>query len=479
METIKRVRKTGFTIAPEAGTQRLRNVINKRITDDDIHRTVEDAFRLGWRVIKLYFMIGLPTETDQDLQAAITLVKDLRNRHRRRGQVNASAAAFIPKPHTPFQWATQMGLSETREKIDRIRSQLNVSGIHFKWQNPEMSILEGLWARGDRRLGKLLIEAFKRGCRLDGWSDRLRFDLWESSLSDSGVDIDFFTTRRRDVTEPLPWDHIDTRVSKHFLQTEWSKGLSGEATPDCRLDACSRCGVCDFKVVQPKLLGIATEEEPFESLKAQKPEKPSLRLKVSYRKKDQARYFGHLELKNIFHRAIRRAGIPVQYSEGFHPLPKVSFDDPLPVGMESEGESLYITVKGKILPETVKRSLNDKLCEGLTVFACELADKKKSHPSPLATYRMVLEEGVFDAARIEEFRKRPEWLMDRSRRNGKIEQIDLKETVKRLELCSPSEIEIVLGAGGGVTLRPAEVAAKLFDLPQRTVKQARVIKQNG
>ena len=171
MKLIKKVRKTGFTIAPEAGSQRLRDVINKNISEKEIVDTVKDAFNLGWQVIKLYFMIGLPTETDDDLEALVDLVKKLRKikgSNGRRGKINVSVATFIPKSHTPFQWAGQISLAESRSKINRLHDQLRLPGIQFKWQNPEVSRLEGLWARGDRRLSRLLISAYKKGCRFDG-----------------------------------------------------------------------------------------------------------------------------------------------------------------------------------------------------------------------------------------------------------------------------------------------------------------------
>jgi len=192
MKLIKKVRKTGFTIAPEAGSQRLRDVINKNISEKDIIDTVKDAFNLGWQVIKLYFMIGLPTETDDDLEALVDLVKKLRKikgPNGRRGKINVSVATFIPKSHTPFQWAEQISLAESRSKINRLHDQLRLPGIQFKWQNPEVSRLEGLWARGDRRLSRLLISAYKKGCRFDGWSDKFRYRLWQEALEEEGIVI--------------------------------------------------------------------------------------------------------------------------------------------------------------------------------------------------------------------------------------------------------------------------------------------------
>ncbi|PQP32906.1 B12-binding domain-containing radical SAM protein, partial [Desulfobacteraceae bacterium SEEP-SAG10] len=181
MQLVKKVRKTGFTIAPEAGSQRLRDVINKNITQEEIENTVKNAFSLGWQVIKLYFMIGLPTETNDDLQAMVDLVKKLRKikgPNGRKGKLNVSVATFIPKSHTPFQWASQISLADSRQKIRWLKKNLKMPGVQFKWQSPEVSILEGLWARGDRRLSRLLLNAYRKGCKFDGWSDKFKYQFW-------------------------------------------------------------------------------------------------------------------------------------------------------------------------------------------------------------------------------------------------------------------------------------------------------------
>ena len=478
MKLIKQVRKTGFTIAPEAGSQRLRNGINKNITETDIHQTVEAAFRLGWRAIKLYFMVGLPTETDEDIQALVDLVRELRKKHRKRGQLNVSVATFIPKAHTPFQWVSQISLAESTEKIGWAKAHLKVSGVHFKWQNPEMSILEGLWARGDRRLSRLLISAYEKGCRFDGWSDHFRFRLWEEALSDTGIDMDFYTTRARNLSEPLPWDHIDIKVSKLFLQNEWEKALSGDHTPDCRNGACCTCGVCDFTAIRPMVFNTVQDDAIGDKTDAATRQPGYRRLKVSYAKKDQAKYFGHLELKNIIFRALRRAGIPVKYSEGFHPMLKVSFEDPLPIGMESDREAFYVTVQDYVKPAVVHKRLNEHLPDGLIVIDCHFSGKKGSlKKSAFDMYQVILKDGFFDEKPIDCLKKSTEWLFTRKTRNGRIKKIDLKELVANIHLQSPGILEMTLRSEPGKTVRPAEVIANLFGFSDDIIKQARIIKR--
>ncbi|MCP4694652.1 MAG: TIGR03960 family B12-binding radical SAM protein, partial [Desulfobacterales bacterium] len=259
MKLIKKVRKTGFTIAPEAGSQRLRDIINKNIDEEEIIDAVKNSFELGWRLIKLYFMIGLPMEKKEDLRAIVQLVKKLRGvamgKRKPRGKavINFSVAAFIPKPHVPFQWSPQISLQESRERITWLKHALRTPGVNFKWQAPEVSFLEGLWARGDRSLSELLVAAHGKGCKFDGWSDKFRFAAWQEAIEETGVNTEFYNSRVRDVNEPLPWDHIDLGVTKKFLESEWEKARSQELTEDCRQGECAGCGVCDFNTIAPRV----------------------------------------------------------------------------------------------------------------------------------------------------------------------------------------------------------------------------------
>jgi radical SAM family uncharacterized protein/radical SAM-linked protein len=434
MKLIKTVRKTGFTIAPEAGSQRLRDVINKNISETEIFATVKDAFDLGWQVIKLYFMIGLPTETAEDLKALVDLVKALRKIKRpskSRGQLNVSLATFIPKPHTPFQWAAQLSLIESEDRIKRVRDQLKLSGIQFKWQDPKVSRLEGVWARGDRRLGRLLVAAYNKGCKFDGWSDHFRFDLWESAFDEEGVDPDFYTTRARDVCEPLPWDHINTQLTKTFLSDECENAQQGVYTADCRVDDCNQCGVCDFEQIEPRthqaLAGTIGKERPSNVEKQVTYKK----LSVFYTKHDTAKYFGHLELVNIFFRALKRADIKVKFSEGFHPKPKVSFDNPLPVGIESLKERFIVTVPDQIRPQAVMDGLNAHLPAGLVITQCQLAPKKTpATRHQHIRYQVELKEDLFDEARLNAFNNMSEAPIRLMSRKGKLKKIDLKAIVE-------------------------------------------------
>jgi len=478
MSLIKKVRKTGFTIAPEAGTQRLRKFINKNISEKEIIETVQDSFDLGWQVIKLYFMIGLPSETKEDIQGIVDLVKKLRKikGHKGKfGKINVSVSTFIPKPHTPFQWEPQLSLNEAKERINWIKSNLKMPGIRFKWQNPETSMLEGIFARGNRQLSRLLVFAHKKGCKFDGWSDRFDFGLWQEACEDTGVEIDYFNRRKRDIDEPLPWDHIDTKVSKDFLKEEREKAEKLESTGDCRMGDCKGCGVCDFEIIEPILFEASKKQK---IVKIEKSKNLFYRkLKVSFSKTGKAKYFGHLELVNIMFRAIKRADIDIKYSQGFHPKPKVSFEDPLAVGIESEIENMYIAVSHLIKREEVVHRLNKQLPEGLEILSCtEATSKTEINRLKGFTYRIRIKDFDFDKSAIQKFKNKEEVIVDRLNKKGKINKINLKNVVLNIKLASKEEIEFILKPDNGKIVRPYEVLKKIFDFTEEQYKQASVVK---
>ncbi len=249
MEQINAVRRSGLTFAPEAGTQRLRDVINKNITRQEILSTVNQAFCGGWTAVKLYFMLGLPTETDEDILAIADLAQAVVNEYynnpdKPKGKsvnVSVSVASFVPKPFTPFQWEPQDIPETLLEKQKMLVSSVKTRKVSISFHKPFVSFLEGVFARGDRRLGKVIETAWSKGCRFDGWDDCFRYDLWLESFEECGIDPYFYTSRVRSYDEVLPWDHIDYGVSKQFLIIENKKAHLGETTQSCR-EKCAGCG---------------------------------------------------------------------------------------------------------------------------------------------------------------------------------------------------------------------------------------------
>jgi len=263
------MRRGGLTFAPEAGTQRLRNVINKGVTDEDFNQCLETAFSRGWDRVKLYFMMGLPSESGNDLDGILELAERSLTIGKRAGKkvtVSLSVAGFVPKPHTPFQWEPQAGVEELREKGRYLKGKLTAryggrnSRISLKYHEPEQTFLEGVFARGDRRLADAILAAWRKGARFDGWSETFSFPLWMEAFSQASIDPLNYTERRRAADEGLPWDHIDAGVSKAFLLREREKALQEELSPDCRPLAggiegapCRACGVQDFCPVAGKV----------------------------------------------------------------------------------------------------------------------------------------------------------------------------------------------------------------------------------
>lgn len=249
LEKMQQTRKTGLTFAPEAGTQRLRDVINKCVTEDDLLNTVRDAFESGWNGVKLYFMIGLPTETEEDILGIAELARkvskvfySMPKEQRGKGlRLNVSASSFVPKPFTPFQWEPQDTVEQLKEKQHLLREALRgIRGVEFSYHAPYVSELEGVFARGDRRLAAVVEKAYENGARFDSWDEYFSLEAWNKAFEACGLNKDMFAHRRRDIAQALPWDHLDMLVKKEYLENEYKKALCGDTTKDCR-KGCNGC----------------------------------------------------------------------------------------------------------------------------------------------------------------------------------------------------------------------------------------------
>lgn len=257
MSRVQDIRKSSLTFAPEAGSQRMRNVINKGLTEEDILEGAGQAFEGGWSKVKLYFMLGLPTETEDDMREIARLSDRVARRYyeipkdQRNGkcQITASSSFFVPKPFTPFQWASMFPAEEyTRRALivkDEFQAQLNRKSLKYNWHDAQTTVLEGVMARGDRRVGRVIEEAYRLGCLFDSWTECFDNDLWMQAFENTGLDIDFYNLRQRGADELFPWDFIDIGVSRKFLYREWEKAMRGEVTPNCRMQ-CSGCGAAAF-----------------------------------------------------------------------------------------------------------------------------------------------------------------------------------------------------------------------------------------
>lgn len=479
-EQIKRVRKTGFTLAPEAGTDRMRRVINKSLTNDQIVSTARKVYEAGWKLIKLYFMIGLPEESEEDLLGIIKLSEEVARTAGGRGKhpiLNVSVAVFVPKAHTPFMWRPQLSLEESRRRIQMIRSGIRDRRVRVKWNDPEMSRLEGIFSRGDRRLSDPLIQAWKAGARFDAWGDQFRPEIWEQSFSKTGIDTDFYLVRRRERRENLPWDHISSGVRKEYLWREWEKALLEKSTPDCR-ETCVRCGVCDADGIEP----VIRVEESLSLYNRDIPsgpnQDPALKrtFLLTFSKTGNARYLGHLEMSRAFIRSLRRAGLHAVHSRGFHPSPKVSFTTALPLGMESIQETVSIEFHDPPPPVEIKRRLNRTLPRNIRILLVEdTTGHRKNHRLKESRYHITSKDGPLDPEAARRFLELREHMVTRSSPKGN-RTVDARAQVKDIHCIPPDKAEIVLVTLPGPSLKPQIIAMEAFGLTPARASLLKILK---
>ena len=467
------VRKTGFTLAPEAGTERLRRVINKSVSDDDLKETARTVFANGWNVIKLYFMIGLPTETSEDLDGIVTLTQELfsigKRASKRHAQINVTISTFVPKPHTPFQWYGQCSYGDIKAKQDYLTARLNRRGIAVKLHDPRTSVLEGAFARGDAALDRVLEEAMRLGCRFDGWSEQFDFGKWEQAFRACGLDVAAYACRSFDLDDPLPWDYVHTGVTRTFLRKEFERSQTAEITANCR----EHCGTCGIGCTDggSALLGIPREGAPekrsdqrlFRS-RAQG-RLPGVRIRMQFAKTGRVRFLAHLDLMTLFQRAAARADIPVAFSQGFNPHPRISFGPALSVGMESECEFLDIETARYLEPRAAMEVLNRALPEGIEIKQARIIPHiTPSLSGSIGRYRYQVTPPERDSPNLESlvaaFLSRESIVIDKDGKRkdirGCIEAITVISSDKR------TAVEITLTDTQDVKPRVQDVVAALF-----------------
>ncbi len=437
LDEISSVRNTSLTFAPEAGTQRMRDVVNKNISEEDIVTTAHRVFSRGWQGMKLYFMIGLPTETEEDVRGIAETGRRLVEIGRiylPKGKVDVtvSVSSHVPKPFTPFQWAAMDDIPDLERKHDLLRDATRMPGLSFRWHEPHSSHLEGIISRGDRRIAAVVERAWRKGCRFDSWGDHLRFDLWMEAIEEEELDRTRYL-RTLPVDGRVPWDHIHCGVEWDFLIKEYRKALKGRLSPPCgkpfrqslhhttvedaeaetRKLVCFDCGVaCDLALMRDERLGYlrgldahrvgakppaesadeaaARIQREFEARRAvaraagprARPRPPARAFqqgtahayRIRYTKLGRARFISHLDLNRLFPRAARRAGLDLTYSEGFHPQPQLSYGPPLRLGLASIGELLEMKLNQEIAGAELVARLDRELPDGVAFRDAERVD---------------------------------------------------------------------------------------------------------
>ncbi len=418
MEKMAGIRRTGATLAPEAGSQRLRDIINKGVREEDLILHVQKLFEHGWQQVKLYFMIGLPGETDEDLEAIVDLCRKARDAAGpgiKRLQVTAAISPFVPKPHTPFQWEAQISKDEIHRRIGiLLHAFRKEKRLTMRWHDPEVSFLEGVFSRGDRRLAPVLERAYRKGAVFAGWMEHFTLAPWLEALAEEGLAPEEYQ-RGIPPDAPLPWDHLENGVSREFLLRERGRAFAGKTSADCRYANCHACGACDTGSRRSLLappgdasfyanrLNFSERDQASHSVtldehgrvvvrdglhkkdagsgeKATGKAKPpaisahlahkAAHLRIWYECAGLAAYCSQLELQSLFERAFRRSDLPLAFSQGFHPLPLLSFCRALPVGVASEGEWLSVHLREYRDPAFIAAVLGEIL-PGLRVTAVE------------------------------------------------------------------------------------------------------------
>ncbi len=474
IEESAKVRKSSFTLAPEAGTDRLREVINKGNKEVDLLKSLERIFKAGWNHIKLYFMFGFPTETVKDAEAIAILSNkalDIGRRYHRRPKIDISVNVFIPKSFTPFQWIKMMDKDDyelKREEIFQRRARgVNISMIRYR-----EAIMEGVLSRGNRLLAPVIEKVYKMGSFLEGWSENYFIDRWIEAMESENLDY-ISLMGAMDKDEIMPWDHLDAGVSKRYLWNEYQKALNQETTDECLFGKCSMCDVCDFKVVKnrqykkKKLYPNFNPEEVGEVVNIS-PEDFTRKYKyfISFEKKHPATLFSQLDTIRAFTRLFRRLELPLTFSQGFNQRPLIKFYFALPLGVESHDEWMEIFTYKALDLDNILTLLNENITEGIKFNLIEELKNTKvlSYDPKTIEYKFEFLESQLD--NFNKFIENKDgFIIERLTKKKKIKKYDLSAYIDEISYNEmENSLKVVLKYIDGVTLRYSEVLKSIFNL---------------
>lgn len=428
--------REGLTIAPEAGSQRLRNVINKNLSEEEILRGASVAIDLGWQKIKLYFMIGLPTETEEDIDGIIDLIEKIASVGKKKVQINVTLSPFVPKVFTPFQWEAFAPLEQSLSRILRVKQHfLKKRYIKIKYHELESSLLEALISRGDLSVARVIHKAWELGASFDGWNEFFDFSIWRKALAECEVPLEQYLASR-DPDQPTAWEFVDTGVCRSFFISELQKARSEELTDDCR-ELCSLCGVCDETVkttdapIPDKIIPparIPTALETSRRLQEQ------YHYRVSYRKAGMLRFISHLDWMRMLFRWIGIVKLETVFTQGFSPHPKVSLSPPLPVGVSGEQEYFDISFFQVYLPQEIIAHFNELRIPDFDILGVETLHKRQTAYIPVLeelkiTFDPVYQEAIRDA--IHAFLQQPEFIFTKTKDRG-TKTYDLSQIIQTI-----------------------------------------------
>jgi radical SAM family uncharacterized protein/radical SAM-linked protein len=504
------IRKSGLTFAPEAGTQRMRDVINKGLTNEELLRGIQTAVTRGWNKVKLYFMIGLPGETDVDVVGIVDTIRWLRREcsqmSNKRLNFNITISNFTPKPHTPFQWHS-VSTSEFKRKQELLREEFRrARGVKVNYTDVRISAMEDFVGRGDRRLAPVVRRAWELGAGMDSWWENLdrAYGAWEQAIAEADLTWKYRQVENgewnifqdcdaniADATDaPLPWDHLNTGIDKQWLKEDLQRALDAATVPDCAFEGCSHCGVCgtDFGhnivVKPPAIPQFAGHFKPNQD-KAQK-------IRMWFGKIDEMSLISHLDLVRLFDRAIRRAALPVSFTGGYHPSPKISIANALSLGITSNGEIVDFELTQDMDVEEFRTRLASQLPEHIPIYRVEEIDIKSLNASRLidrAEYLITVQTSA-DTANIttswqqwiDEINKSQEILWEKFTKSGHKTQINLRDRLFSLSLESAQANQAVIRFTGscrndGTNLSPDNLVYMLEQISKLEIQLLHVHRQ--
>jgi radical SAM-linked protein len=457
IELINKMNQTGLTIAPEAGSQRLRNVINKSLSEEEIIAGIQIALDNNWQLIKLYFMLGLPTETWQDIEELVRLIEKIVSLSRKKLQLNISLSPFVPKPFTPFQWAAMDSKEHLLEKIHFIKNSLKkYKFVKIKYHTIENQMLEGVIGRGDKRVAEWILQAYKDGAFFDGWSEYFDFSIWENAAAKINLKLDDFTCELNK-DKPLPWDHIDMGINTDFLLEEWDKAMLEKITPDCR-EVCTNCGIC-HQECQPvyRENNFEKKELIFKESDQNKQDSKTF-YRIFFAKMGEMRFVGHLDLLRTFQRMLKASGLPLHYSVGFHPKPFLSLCPPLAIGVQGENEYFDFALASNLPLDVVEKKARDVFPKALLFRSISYSNDKNMRAMEYFPVEemTVKPDATFPASywqeKTENFRKSEKWLLLRTRKG-----VEKENNLKQI-------ITDISWTNGELYLQKNRIGATIYDI---------------
>ncbi|MBZ8180334.1 TIGR03960 family B12-binding radical SAM protein [Oscillatoria salina IIICB1] len=495
-------RKSGLTFAPEAGTQRMRDIVNKGLTNEELLRGVKTAWEQGWDKIKLYFMIGLPGETDADVIGIAETIRWLRRectaKGRKRLNFTVTVSNFTPKPHTPFQWHS-VSTSEFLRKQELLRNEFRrLKGVKVNYTDVRISAMEDFLGRGDRRLASVVRRAWELGAGMDSWWESLEraFAAWETAIAESDLTWKYRQVENGEwnvmettaetleqtslLDAPLPWDHLNTGIDKNWLKTDLQRALEAATIPDCSYASCSHCGVCGIDLGH----NVVYEAPPIPEFTGhfQPNQNKVQRLRVWFGKQGEMRLVSHLDLVRLFDRAVRRAALPISFTGGYHPGPRISIASALSLGNSSSSEIVDFELTERLEIELFREKLAAQLPKDLPLYQVEEIDLKAPAANKLldkSEYLLTVE--VADAT-VQEWKtwidaviSSTEIWWEKTTKSGKKRQINLRERLFDLQLESYQDDRIILRYRGscrqdGTLLQPENVIYMLEEKSQRELQ---------